>query len=56
MWRRLQVKRLLYQNFHFLRTIAQHLEVRQVRVKVESADAPQEIKSIRLGIDLDRGR
>jgi hypothetical protein len=36
---RLQVDQLFHQNIHFIGTIAEHLEVRQMRVEIESPDA-----------------
>src|ERR1700723_3601041 len=56
MWGCLQIDRLFHQNIQLLRAVAVHLEVRQMRVEIESADAPQEIKSIRRRIDVNRGR
>ena len=55
MWGRLQVDPLFYQNIHFMRTVAEHLEVRQMRVEIECPDTRQKIESIRLGINLDGG-
>jgi hypothetical protein len=39
MWGCLQIDRLFHQNVQLFRAVAVHLEVRQMRVEIESADA-----------------